>query len=687
MIQTSKTLQTTKITIATKTITTIKTTILFLVILAVILSPLFCQPIFAAEEEPVDLEVETTVTAPAIEKFLVTTGVISKEEIEKSPARDVPDLLQDVNGVISQGPANRKGKADIGIRGFGMNYIRVFIDGVPLNTANDRTVDFSLIPREIIERIEVIKGPAPVTYGSDSMGGIINIVTKSGRSNKASYLSATGGGFGYAEGSASMGGGSRNFGYFVMAKSHKTDGYRNHTADNFTDIFLKADYDITKDTGLTFLFLNTNGNREAPNPENPDGTLRKQTMGFWAGSYNWEYQDIVQQMFNLKLEKKAETKMGYCLNMYYKKYDDTLRAYVDPGTPIKPPAGSPFQYYNSGAWNYSYWDSYIYGGDFRIIIPAGKHKITAGYGLETSTFRDTYTGRSNPADPAGSNSLPVEEWNRDYMNPWTDLNYNSIYVQDEVKLNPSMTLTMGIRNDTCSKSDSSLNGIANLVYTKGNDTWRATVGKTGRFPTLKELEGNGGNPDLKPEDAWNYEIGYRHREPKKWDFEAAVYYSTINNLIQPVDPTDGFSMKENISNVKIFGGEANVIRTWGNLEGRLGYTYIHRTSPPLTSDWEEVPMHKGLAELRWDKENSLCWGVQGIFMGSKKTGDPDVDRLAGYSIFNVNLAYPSFKTMDRQNKPYQLELKVTNLFDKEYQNRLYYPAPGRWVTGSIKYRF
>jgi outer membrane cobalamin receptor len=98
-------------------------------------------------------------------------------------------------------------------------------------------------------------------------------------------------------------------------------------------------------------------------------------------------------------------------------------------------------------------------------------------------------------------------------------------------------------------------------------------------------------------------------------------------------------------------------------------------------------MHKGLAELRWDKENSLCWGVQGIFMGSKKTGDPDIDRLAGYSLCNISLAYPSVKTMDRQNKPYQVELKVTNLFDTEYQNRLYFPAPGRWVTGSIKYRF
>ena len=665
---------------------TVKNAVIFLIMM-IFISPLFSKPVFADEEEPIELEVETTVTATPLEKFLVTTGVIKKEDIEKSPARDVSDLLRDVNGVISLGPANKKAKADIGIRGFGMNYIRVFIDGVPLNTANDRTVDFTLIPKEIIERIEVIKGPAPVTYGSDSMGGIINIVTKSGRDNKAVYAKATGGGYGTAEGSVIAGGGKKNFGYFVMAKSRKMDGYRDHTADNFTDIFLKADYDFTKDTNMMFLFMNTNGDREAPNGVNPDGTMRKQTQGFWSGSYNWEYQDIVQQMFNLKLEKKADKKIGYRVNVFYKKYDDALRAWVDEGTPIKPPAGSPFQYYRAGAWNYSYWESYIYGGDFRVVVPAGKHKITAGYALERSSFKDTYSGRSSQNDPEGSYSLPQEEWNRDYMNPWTDLNYNSVYVQDEVALNPSLILTVGLRSDSYSKSDSSLNGIANLVYTKGKNTWRATVGKTGRFPTLKELEGRGGNPDLKPEAAWNYEIGFRHREPKNLDFEAAVYYSSINNLIQPVDPTDGFSIKENVSNVKIFGGEANVIKSWGNLQGRLGYTYIHRTSPPLTSDWEEVPMHKGLAELRWDKEDSLCWGIQGVFMGSKKTGDADIDRIPGYAIANLVLSYPSFKTLDKQGKPYQVELKVTNLFDKEYQNRLYYPAPGRWVTGSLKYRF
>lgn len=633
------------------------------------------------------MEIETTVTAKPVEEFTVTTSIIDQKETQKTPVRNLGELLRSQNGVFSLGIANKKGKADLGIRGFGMNYIRVFIDGVPLNNANDRTVDLSLIPIEYIERIEVIKGAAPVTYGSDSMGGIINIITKSGKDNPGVFIKASGGDFGSLEASITAGGSQGDLGYFLMVKNRKTDGYRPHTAESFTDIFIKGDYSFSPHTSLAMLFFNTAGNREAPDGVNLDGSLRRQQTGFWAGSYQWKYNDIVQQGINLKLEKNNPKETGYRLNLYYGKYEDTLSSFVDPLTEIRPPAGSPFAYYRTGSRNYSYWNSLIKGGDARLIIPAGNHKITVGAGVETNSFRDTYLGRKKETDPAGSMSRPKEEWDRNYWTPWTDLSYSSIYLQDEIKLNPSLTLTLGCRSDSFAKSPSSLNGIANLVYVQGNDTWRVSAAKTGRFPSLKELEGPGGNPNLLPESAWNYELGYRHRKPSLFDVEASIYYSSINNLIQPVNPSEGFSIKENVSRVDILGGEAGISRAWGDLEGKIGYSYVNRVSPPLTPDWEEVPKHKASASLRWSRENSLCWAVEGIAMGSKKTGDPNADYLPGYGIVNAMAAYPSFLQGNKKDSSWNLELKITNLFDKKYQDRLYFPAPGRWTTGSINYRF
>lgn len=645
------------------------------------------NPSIADEQEPAEIEIETTVTAEPIEKFMVTGSVIDREEIEKTPVRDLSGLLRQIPGVTSLGIGNKKGKAEIAIRGFGMNYVRVFLDGIPLNTANDRTVDFTLIPVEIIEKIEVIKGPAPVTYTSDSMGGIINIITRSGRDAPGFSLAVAGGNFGSVQTTGVASGGSKNTGFFATAKFEKTDGYRPHTAEDFTHLFLKADHDLSDLDNLSFIALHTNGDREASNGVNPDGTLRPQQIGFWSGSYNWEYLGIKQQAYQLKIERNKPRKFGYRFNVYYKAYDDTLRAYVDQDTSTAPPQGSPFAYYGSGRWNYSYWHSYIYGGDLQVYVPVYSHRLTLGASLEKPFFQDTKLGRNTPFDTPGSLSLPMDQWDQDYLNPWRNVQYSSFYVQDEMKLNPDYTLTLGLRNDSFSETGSTINGIVNLVYRKGENTVRATVGKTGRFPTLKELEGKAGNPDLLPEHAYNYEISYRNVQPKLIDAEVAVYYSTINNLIQPEDPTESFSINKNISRVSILGAETNLIRKWKNLEARVGYSYIHRVSPPLTPDWEEVPMHKGVVDFRWEKQNSLCWAVQGIFVGSKKTGDPDIEKIPGYGIVNVMLAYPSFSRNADSNSPWNLELKVTNLFDQEYQNRLYFPAPGRWIIGQINYRF
>ncbi len=647
------------------------------------------SPAHPNEHEPLEIEIETTVRGTPLERFMVTTTVISRDEIEKSPAGDLPGLLRGQTGVISMGVANKKGKADLGIRGFGLNYIRVYLDGVPLNTANDRTVDLSLIPLEVIEKVQVIKGPAPVTYGSDAMGGIINIITRSGRDLSGTWAKVSGGSFGAWQGSFLAGGNSGRFSFFAAGKIHGHDGYRPNTRENFTDLFIKTDCDFAPGQRSSLMIFNTTGNRQAPDGINQDGTIRPQASGFLTGSYNWRYSDIIQQGLNLKIGTREDSpeRGGYQASFYYRRYDDTLKAMVDPGTATTPPSGSPFAYYQPGRWNYSYWESNIYGGDLRFMVPAVNHRLTLGGAFERSSFRDTYMGRANPQDPPGSMGLPKHQWDRDYMAPWTRLDYSSLYLQDEIRLNRELNLTLGIRSDSFEKSKPSINGIVNLVYEKDNNTWRATLGKTGRFPSLKELEGRGGNPNLVAESAVNCELGYRHREENLVDLETALAYSTIRNLITPGDPTSLYSPKENIGLVKLLSWEAGITRQWDRLRGRMGYTYLNRVSPVLTGEWEEIPRHKYIAQLEWEKEKSLCWAVQGIFYSNRKTGDPDIPRIPGYGIVNVRLAYPNLTGQPVEGFPLGIELKVDNILNKEYQNRLYYPAPGRWITGTVTYRF
>ena len=110
-------------------------------------------------------------------------SVITKEELESRPVQDIADAISDIPGVnITKG---KTGTYDFTIRGFGTGYTLVLVDGKRQNTVNGfhengfSGVDNSYLPPiSMIERIEVIKGPASTLYGGDAIGGVVNIITK-----------------------------------------------------------------------------------------------------------------------------------------------------------------------------------------------------------------------------------------------------------------------------------------------------------------------------------------------------------------------------------------------------------------------------------------------------------------------------------------------------------------------------
>ena len=117
-----------------------------------------------------------------------TINVITKEEISKNGFTDLRDVLKTVEGVDVYGSSARMGTANISIRGMGSKYTLIMVDGIQLNSSTDQNLGpngFSselssfLPPMNNIERIEVIKGPMSTLYGSDALGGVINIITKS----------------------------------------------------------------------------------------------------------------------------------------------------------------------------------------------------------------------------------------------------------------------------------------------------------------------------------------------------------------------------------------------------------------------------------------------------------------------------------------------------------------------------
>ena len=160
------------------------------IISTIVFSSLY--PVVSASEELPEYTMDDQVVSATgydqnMKNAPASITVISKEEISKNGFTDLRDVLKTVEGVDVMGSSARMGTANISIRGMGSKYTLIMIDGIPLNSSTDQNLGpngFSseltsfLPPTNNIERIEVIKGPMSTLYGSDALGGVINIITK-----------------------------------------------------------------------------------------------------------------------------------------------------------------------------------------------------------------------------------------------------------------------------------------------------------------------------------------------------------------------------------------------------------------------------------------------------------------------------------------------------------------------------
>lgn len=137
-------------------------------------------PAFAVDSESDTLVVTAAATEQNLKDAPASISVVTQQDLQRRPVNNLKDVLQDVPGVqLTNEGDNRKG---VSIRGLDSSYTLILIDGKRVNSRNAvfRHNDFDLnwIPVDAIERIEVVRGPMSSLYGSDALGGVVNIITK-----------------------------------------------------------------------------------------------------------------------------------------------------------------------------------------------------------------------------------------------------------------------------------------------------------------------------------------------------------------------------------------------------------------------------------------------------------------------------------------------------------------------------
>ncbi|MCI0667375.1 MAG: TonB-dependent receptor [Methylococcaceae bacterium] len=180
---------------------------------AVILS--FCCPLSYAADEPVDLG-EIVVTATRLEtpadQLPASTSVIDKEEIESQQITDTLEVLRDIPGFTIVQTGSRGGTTDLFVRGGNANFNQVLIDGVKANQPGG-TYDFSDLTTDGVDRIEIVRGPQSALYGSDAVTSVVQLFTRRGEGPLTTSFGFRGGSFETFEESAGISGGTEDYGY------------------------------------------------------------------------------------------------------------------------------------------------------------------------------------------------------------------------------------------------------------------------------------------------------------------------------------------------------------------------------------------------------------------------------------------------------------------------------------------
>jgi len=605
---------------------------------------------------------EVIVTAEQQSVNLATTVTeVSTQDLRDRGAENVAEALQFMPGVDVQ--TGGKGQSYVSVRGFEQSDLKVLVDGVPVYEQYFRSLDLSQIPVDSIAKITVTKGASSVLYGANTMGGVINIITKRGTATPQTDITTSFGDYGTQNYSISHGGSTDKFNYWMNYSFRESDGFR--LSDDFDehgkfgiDSSLGEDGGKRDDSGYIKQSVNA---KLGYTPT--DATQVYLTMNYindekGIPDSDWYFDNWQQWMVSLVGEHRFNEQLRIKARTFYVDHEDTLKD-TD---------------YASSDWFYkSAYDNYTVGGEVQAFWDLGSYsfvKMGANFTRDNSKQQEVLA--------------PGDSW-QDAGDFESDT--YSLSLEDEITVNDWLSLVLGTSWDyydprkaddqPVPDSDAVFNPQLGMVFTLSDATSiHASVGKKTRFPHLKELYStmSGGNPDLKPQKTIAYEIGITHEFTNRINGSVAYFYNDVEDLIQKTgDKKLNTVHYSNVAEARIHGVEATLnANLTERFEAVFNYTYMRTEDKQNNRELEGRPRHRANLDLRYSFPFGLLVSTQAsytqrqfyIYQESRKS--PEIwTKAPDYFLLNLRLEQqlPAFAGIDSS-----LFLQVDNLTDKDYVN-------------------
>lgn len=591
------------------------------------------------EAPPLRATVTATRREIAVEKSTRFVTVLTREDIEKSGAVFVTDLLRALPGVAvaQSGPLGRT--VGIFVRGMNANQTLLMVDGVEINSPTTGTAELAdlttenVVSIENIERIEILRGPQSTLYGSEAMAGVINIVTKTGKkplgaqgrfeygTHKTFYEA------GVAEGQW------KNFSFSGSASRLDTEGPGENDGFQDSRATAHAKIEVTDKSNLEAAFHYYNALAGID-----DGAFR-QDPNRWQKSR----EQILNHIYTLQPFEWWEQSFKYSF------FHDMLFS-VDPPDPGTRQAESRFKL-DTDRHTFE-WQNHFFLGDFDVL--------TAGYEFEH--------GRSN--NKTFDRIIRNHGW----------------FLQNELTLRKNWTIVGGVRIDRNDFFGTEASPLVSSGYRfeKTQTQLKGSFGRGFRAPTLNELFFPGfGNPNLSAEESWGWDGGL---EQFFWDkrasLGAAYFHNSIKNLIiftgQPLTA-------QNIARARTQGVELEFKFTpLESLEFRTHYNYTDAIDSQTGKRLVRRPWHSGRVGLSyrfWKFRLNLDWVLVGIREDrTGASGRPPREKNPGYTRLDAMLSFDL-------NRYFQVYFRGENLTDDHYDEVLGFDNPTARLFVGTKARF
>jgi len=499
--------------------------------------------LFMAVQQPQDTVVlkPVVVTATrvpvALDLVPASVTVLRGADLAAQGIRTVSDALQTVPGAHIVETGSYGGQTSLFMRGGESDYVKVLLDGVPLNQAGGG-IDLANLTTDNVDRIEIVRGPVSVLYGSDAMTGVVQIFTKHGPVAPPRFgAELRGGTYGTTDGAFDIAGGTEKLGYTARASRFSSSGlypYNNDYRNSVISAALHARPDARTDAKLTYRYgddiyhFPTNG-QGAP----VDSNQRSAERG---------------PLLSLSVTRALGVSLSATLNANLKE----SRAFYND-EPDSPGEDGTF-------WSRDYLRRSTAGG---FLTWRNHDRLSVIAGAEYEDERQSGTSEFSASFGTFPDSIAVQRNNAGY------------FTQATVSVGRSV-LTVGGRLDDNSQFGSHGTYRAGVVYRLAASTRvRASAGTGFKEPTFFENFAHGfvvGNPDLDPERSQSWELGI-----ERGGVTVTYFNQRFRDLIEynPAPPP-GEPNYFNVGGATADGIEARLDHTLSpSVAIGLTYTYLH----------------------------------------------------------------------------------------------------------------